>query len=320
MSLSIESPFRGSPDPLATDSSVRSEGWVEAGRAPLSELIARFLRWPQFLWAHRDLLWNAVRHDLQARYRGTLLGFAWVLALPLLQFGIYAFIFTQLLGLKLGPSAAAYPGAMGVYMFTGTLIWSSFADSVQRSTSCILDHRHLVQKLRFPAQLLPLQTGLSSLVTLSAGILAFVLFTGFTSVWQMPGLRLLVWAPVVLLLQFVLTSGIGLTLASLQVRLRDTLPVIGVLLTILMFATPIFWVPSREVLPGIEEWLPLVEMNPIHHLLYVWRDLLMSREPSLAFNGDFGHSLRVVSVWAACFFALGSWMFFRVERHFADEI
>lgn len=265
------------------------------------------------------MLLTSVKRDLQARFRGTLLGFAWVLALPLLQFAIYAFIFTQLLGVKLG-SDAAPAGAMGVYMFTGTLVWSAFADAVQRSTTCVLDHRHVVQKLRFPAELLPVQVGLSSLVTFLAGALAFVLFTGFTNVWGPPGLRLLIWAPVLVGLQLLLTSGLGLALAALQVRLRDTLPVVGVLLTVGMFVTPVFWVPSPEVLPGIEAWLGLVEANPLHHLVYAWRDLLMSGQPGLVFGGDFVHSVGVVAVWALAAFAGGSWLFFRADRHLADEI
>jgi lipopolysaccharide transport system permease protein len=315
MSYSAESPSSRS-----TGLSTPRGEWVIAGRASLLELARRFCEWPALVWGRRDLLYCSVQRDLQARFRGTFLGFAWVLALPLLQFAIYAFIFTQLLGVKLGPGAAEAPGAMGVYMFTGTLVWSGFADALQRSTSCVVDHRHLVQKVRFPAQLLPLQVGLSSLVTFVAGICAFVAFTLASDVWGVPGPRLLMWAPLLLFLQFLLTAGMGLMLAALHVRLRDTLPLVGVVLTIWMFVTPIFWVPSPEVLPGIEPWLGLVESNPVHHLVYAWRDLLMSKEPRVVFSGDFSHSLSVVACWGLGLFMLGSWAFFRVDRHLADEI
>lgn len=292
--------------------------WVVAERESLRELVTRFRGWPALLWKRRDLVACSLRRDLQARFRGTLLGFAWVLALPLLQFAIYAFIFTQLLGVKLGATAA--PGAMGVYMFTGTLVWSSFAEGIQRSTSCAQDHRHLIQKLRFPAELLPVQLCLSSLVTLLAGLLAFVGFVAVSGIWQVPSVALLKWAPLLLLLQLLFTSGLGLGLAAMQVRLRDTLPMVGVLLTVWMFVTPVFWVPSPELLPGIESWLGLVDANPMHHLLYLWRELLMSGEPSQAFEGSFARSLSLLSVWACGAFAAGSWAFFRVQRHMADEL
>jgi len=313
MSYPAESPGAGvfsSPPPGGE--------WVVAGRPSGVELRRRFLGWPRLLWKRRDLVAASVRRDLEARFRGTLLGFAWVLALPLLQFAIYAFVFTQLLGVRLGASAPA--GAMGVYMFTGTLVWSALADALSRSTTCLVDHRHLLQKLPYPAQLLPVQIGLSSLVTLLAGIAAFAAFCAASGVWSAPGRQLLVWAPLLLLLQLALTTGLGLLFAALHLRLRDTQPFVGVALTVGMFVTPIFWVPSEEVLPGVGEWRWLVELNPAHHLVYAWRELLMSGGPELVFDGSFARSLGIVGAAATVTLCAGSWAFFRVERHLADEL
>jgi lipopolysaccharide transport system permease protein len=302
-----------------TDLSVPDDPWVVAGRPGAVDLARRILAWPRVVFDRRDLLLTSVCRDLVSRFRGTLLGLAWVIAHPLLVFAIYAFIFTQLLGLRLGTSAAP-EGTLGVYMFTGTLVWTAFADALSRSTSCVLDNRNLLQKLRFPAQLLPLQVGLSSLVTFGAGLAAFWVFTLFSPVWEAPGVRLVLWAPILLLLQLLFSTGLGLALSAIQVALRDTQQLLAVGLTVWMFLTPIFWVPSAELLPGIEPWLGLVEANPVHHLVYLWRDLLMSGEPAEIFGGSFGGSLLVVSIWAAACFAVGSWIFFRAERHFADEV
>jgi ABC-type polysaccharide/polyol phosphate export permease len=315
MSYSADSLYHGNTGLSAPD-----DPWVVAGRPGAAELWARFCSWPGLLWSRRDLVVTSVRRDLAARFRGTLLGCAWVIAQPLLLFGIYAFIFTQLLGVRLGAGDAAPPGTLGVYMFTGTLVWSAVAEALSRSTTCVLDNRNLVQKVRFPAQLLPVQVGLSSLVTFLAGIAAFVLFTLCSSVWEVPGPRLWLLAPLLLLLQFAFTTGLGLALAAAQVSLRDTQPLVGVALTVGMFLTPIFWVPSAELLPGLEPWLPLVEANPLHHLVYLWRDLLMSHEPALVFGGSFGSSLAVLGAWSCGLFCCGSWVFLRVERHFADEV
>jgi len=272
------------------------------------------------VWQHRDLVATAVRRDLQARYRGTLLGYAWILLQPLLQFAIYAFIFTELLGLRLGGAQGTPAGTMGVYMFTGTLVWSAFADTLTRSSTCILEHRNLVQKVRFDAQLLPLQMALVSLVTFGAGLAAFVLFTALSPPWSLPGWSGLAWVPVLAGLQLLLTLGLGLGLAASQVLFRDTQPILATLLTVWMFVTPIFWVPSAEILPGIERWLPLVEANPVHHLVYLWRSVLMNGEPALVFNGSFEHSLLALCLWSGGLFVAGSIFFFRVERHLADEV
>ena len=300
--------------------SAERPAWVEAGRPGLSALVARISEWPRLLWCWRDLVVMSVRRDLEARFRGTLFGFAWVLAHPLLIFAIYAFIFTRLLGVRFAPGGDAPAATMGVYMFTGTLVWSAFADAVTRSTSCVLDNRNLVQKVRFPAELLPLQIGLSSLVTLIAGLAAFWTYCAATSTWQVPGFELLLWAPLLLLLQFLLAGGLGLALSGLHVLLRDTQQIVGVVLTIWMFATPIFWVPAREVLPDIGPWLPLIEANPLFHLVTLWREVLMGGEPALLFRGDRLDSLLYLAAWSGGLFAFGSVLFFRVEGHFADEV
>lgn len=295
--------------------------WVRSDAPGATELLGRLLGWPGLVARRWDLVTVSVRRDLQARFRGTLLGFAWVLAHPLLLFAVYAFLFTELLGVRLAAGDGVPAGSMGVYMFTGTLCWSAFADAVQRSTSCIVDNRNLVQKVRFPAELLPLEVGLSSLVTLAAGVAAFTLFTGLSSVWPVPGLELLWWGALLLLLQLLLTTGLGLALSAIHVVWRDTLPLVGVALTVGMFATPIFWVPSPEVLPGIGRWLPLVEANPLHHLVRAWREVLMGGEPALVFaRGSLGESVRYVALWSAGAFVLGSLVFFRQQSQLADEV
>jgi len=297
----------------------REAPWVVAGRPAVGTLARRFLRWPGLLWTHRDLTVVCVRRDLAARFRGTLLGFAWVLAHPLLLFAVYAFLFTEVLGLRLGAGAAP-AGTLGIYMFTGILVWSALNDALTRSTTCILEQRHLVQKLRFPAELLPVQAGLASLVPFAAGLLAFALFTTLTPVWPAPPVELLLWAPLLLVLQLLFTSGLGLGLAACQVALRDTREVLGVVLTVGMFLTPIFWVPSPELLPGVEPWLGLVELNPAHHLVYLWREVLMGGRPAVVFGGSFAGSLLQLALWSVASFAAGSWLFFRAQRHFADEV
>jgi len=298
-----------------------AEPWVRAGAPGATELLRRLVGWPAVVARRWDLVAVSVRRDLQARFRGTLLGFAWVLAHPLLLFAVYAFVFTELLGVRLAAGEGVPAGSMGVYMFTGTLCWSAFADAVQRSTSCIVEGRNLVQKVRFPAELLPLEVGLSSLVTLAAGVAAFTLFTGVSAAWPAPGLELLAWGPVLLLLQLLFTTGLGLALSAIHVVWRDTLPLVGVALTVGMLATPVFWVPSPEVLPGIERRLPLVEATPPHHLVRAWREVLLGGEPALAFaRGSLGESVRYVALWAVGAFVLGSLVFFRQQPQLADEV
>jgi lipopolysaccharide transport system permease protein len=234
-------------------------------------------------------------------------------------FGVYAFLFTTLLGVRIGGEGVP-PGAMGVYMFTGTLVWASFSEALTRSSTCVVEQGHLVRSVRFPAELLPLQVTLSALVTFVMGALAFVAFTLVTGVWPVPTFQQLAWAPLLLVLQLLLATGFGLGLASVNVLWRDAAPLLTVALTVWMFATPVFWVASPELLPGVAPYLGWIEANPLYHLVQTWRAVLMGSEPAGAFAVDFGDSAAQLAAWSIGVFSLGSLTFFRLQRHLADEV
>jgi lipopolysaccharide transport system permease protein len=294
--------------------------WVEAGAPRVGELALRLAAWPGVLARHRDLVTTSVRRELSARFRGTLLGALWQLVQPLLLFAVYGFVFTELLGARVGADPDAPPGTLAVFMFSGVLVWSAVADSLSRAAGSVLEQRNLVQKVRFPAQLLPLHAALAALVPFVAGLAAFSLVAPAAGLWEPPGWRLLALGPPLLAAQLLLTAGLGLALAALQVLFRDTQPILAVALTVGMFATPVFWVPDPAALPGVERWLPLLELNPFAHLVGAWRALLLSLEPGELGAPDAGRAVAVCGAFGAAAFALGSLLFFRVERHLADEV
>ncbi|HIG12602.1 MAG: ABC transporter permease [bacterium] len=317
------------PSDLSLDSSFSPEGpfsperpcapWVSSSPPSWRGLVLRCLAWPATLWRRRDLILTSVRRDLAARVRGTLLGWLWMVAQPLLMFAVYAFLFTTLLGVRIGGEGVP-AAAMGVYMFTGTLVWSALADALTRSTSCVVDQRHLVRSVRFPAELLPLQIALASLVTLTVGVLAFVGFCALTDIWPAPAPEWLLWVPLLLLLQALFSTGLGLGLASLHVLWRDTLPCVSILLTVWMFATPIFWIASPELLPGIAPYLAWIEANPAYHMVTAWRTVLMGEGLAAVSPSSFSRALVHFSAWSVFAFGLGSLVFFRLQRHLADEV
>ena len=293
-------------------------GWVVPGRPGGLGLLREVCAVPRTLRAHADLLRSGLGRELSARFRGSALGFGWVLLTPLALFAIYAFLFTRVLGLRMGPNAPA--AAMGVYMYIGTLAWAGVSEGIARGTTSVLESRHLVSKLRFPAELLPLQAALASLVPTVVGLALFALVATATDLWAAPGARLL-WAPVVLFVQLLMTVGPALALAAWHVRLRDTAQLVGVGLTVAMFATPVFWVASPALLPGIEPLLGWIELNPYHHLLQCWRSVLMGDEPQVVFERtEFLSSLgRAASFGAlSCLFGLA--VFLRGRRELADEV
>jgi hypothetical protein len=111
-----------------------------------------------------------------------------------------------------------------------------------------------------------------NIVTMMFGVAMFLLGTFTTSVWAAPGIELL-WIPVLILLQALFTYGLVLILATMQVFLRDTMQVVSIAVTVWMFLTPLFWVP--EAIPQIAQYQGFIEANPMNHLVYAWREVLM---------------------------------------------
>lgn len=305
------------PEALSAEAS--TPPWTLAAPPSWPALLVRAVTWPREAWRRRDLVWTTLRRDLAARVRGTALGWLWFLAQPLLLFAVYAFLFTALLGLKLGGGDLP-ESTLGIAMFTGTLVWASLAEALTRSASCLVERGHLLRCVRFPAVLLPLEVALASLVTLAVGVAAYLAFIALSGVWSLPRFELLAALPLLFLLQLLFTTGLGLLLASLNVLWRDTGPMLGAALTVWMFATPVFWVASADVLPSVEPYLGWVEANPATALVEAWRLVLMGGAPEVVHPRDLATSLGRLACWSFAVYLSGSLVFFRLQRHLADEV
>jgi ABC-type polysaccharide/polyol phosphate export permease len=204
-------------------------------------------------------------------------------------------------------------------MACGVLVWAAASESLSRATLSITDHAGLVKRQAFLTELLPLQAVLVEHLFLLAGLASFVAVGATLAALGVPGgvvpgAALLVGAPAALCAGLVLTYGLGLALAALQVVVRDTQHALGVALTFGMFATPVFWVPAA--LPGIEPWLSWIEANPLHQLLVAWRGALLGGVPLRAVLASSGYVL-------ACGTALliaGHALFRHLAPEFADEV
>ncbi len=313
------------PEALLPSPAGEDGGWVTARPARLVEVAQRLLRFPGLLREHVDLVTTSVRRELEIRFRGTVLGWIWPLVHPLFLFAVYYFIFTKLLAFKIPDLPPGQEAALGVYMFVGIMAWAAISESLTRGTGVIVDNGNLIKKLSFPCEILPLNVALVSLVTLLFALVVFVLATLVTPIWPAPGVELL-WVPLLLLLETVFVYGLVLLTSTLQVFLRDTLQLVGILTTVWMFATPLFWVP--ELLRGADPYLPLIHANPVHHLVAAWRGALMGELVVPGPSGPLrlidpaaipGH-VAVFALWAVAAFVVGYALFVLSQRRFADEV
>jgi homopolymeric O-antigen transport system permease protein len=306
----------------------RSSGWVLSRPARALEVLQRIACFPALAHHYRDLVGTSLRRDLAARFQGTVLGWAWPVVQPLFLFGVYYFIFTQLLQQRMPDLPVEQRSAMGVYMFCGILVWGALGEALHRGTNVIVENGNLIKKLAFPSELLPLNVVLAGLTMMLFGIAVFVVGAVLTPIWPAPGWSLL-WLPLLVFLQGTFTYGLVLFLSTLQVFLRDTLQVVGMAVTIWMFLTPVFWVPEAMNRSVLEHGL-LIGANPAYHLVRAWRGALMGDvylEPSEHIAGGYAvssaavpHHALVFAAWALGAYAVGHAFFVLSQRRFADEV
>ncbi|BAY42653.1 ABC-2 type transporter [Scytonema sp. HK-05] len=271
--------------------------------------IRRILPFSERWWAKFDLLRILVRRDLEARYKGSILGNLWPLVNQLSQLLIYTYVFSIVLKVKL--SLRGLPEnnfTFGLWIFAGLLPWIAFSGGLVQAASSVVVQPNLVKKVVFPLGLLPLVPILSAFIESSFGLMALIFFVAMFSHTLHTTLALLplVWIP-----QLLLTAGLGYLAAGLTVFLRDIPQSLGVLLNIWMYLTPIIY-PASAIPQEWRNWV--FWLNPMTAIVEVYRDLVLGGE--VKHWGEWG----VASMIAVVVFSGGLWCYQRLRPAFADVL
>ena len=259
----------------------------------------------QTIWTHRRLISSMVRREIAARYRGSIGDAAWTVLHPLLLMLTYYFVFGVVLRSRFGND-----GSQSGYVLNflaGMLPWLPFSEAVGRAPASMLEHRNFIKKLVFPVEIIQVNQAAAALVTQAFALLVFLVLLIVTR--GVPPATLL-WLPALAIPQLLLTLGISWTLSALGVYLRDLGQVIGFLLTICFFLTPICY--PAESLPA---WaLPVLKLNPMFTLVDSYRAVLVrGAAPPLV-------ALAILWIVAAAAFLAGHAWFWRLRKTFADVI
>ena len=258
------------------------------------------------LWTNRKLMRSMVTRDILARYRGSFGGALWAFLTPLLLMATYFFVFGVVLQSKFSgdPSRSGYV----LYFLAGMLPWLAFSEAVGRAPSVILEYRTFVKKLVFPLETLPMNLVLAGLVTEAFGVVIFL--CGLLAArGTVPGS--VVWLPVLLVPQVLLSVGISWILAATGVFVRDLGQVIGFLLTLWFFLTPICY-EERSDLPG---WISgILGFNPVLILVRGYRAILLEN------TSPWSPGLAALWIGSAAIAILGYAWFHRLRKSFADVI
>ena len=283
---------------VATQSTMRRERALRSfGRAWVYPFLT--------VWRNRGLIRTMVRRDILGRYRGSFGGVFWTVINPLLLMLTYFFVFGVVLRARFGADQSR--SGFALYFLAGMLPWLAFSEAAGRSAGVMLEHRNFVKKLVFAVETLPVNLVVSGLVSEFFAVALFCVFL----LGARGGLPAsVVWLPLLVAPQILFTTGVSWFLAALGVFVRDLGQVIGFLLTLWFFLTPICY-PESSLPP---EFVSVFSKNPIYVLVRGYRAILLENRPP-----DFGPLWKFWLV-AVAVFVLGHAWFYKLRKSFADII
>ncbi len=251
-----------------------------------------------------------IKREVIGRYRGSFLGLLWTFVNPILMLAIYTFVFGVVFKVRLDPqNTDIYDDkfAFALLLFTGLILFNLFSECLSRAPGLVLANVNYVKKVIFPLEILPLVSLGSALF--HAGISFLVLFT-FMLVIDHPIHWTLICLPVIVLPLLLLIMGLSWMLASIGVYVRDIGQFIGLILTMLLFMSPIFY-PASALPESVRDYLFL---NPLSFVIEQARAVtLYGQLPD--WNGlIIYYMLASIVAWA------GLMWFMKTRKGFADVL
>lgn len=253
---------------------------------------------------NRGLLYSLAVNDIKVRYLGSYMGILWAFIQPLVTICIMWFVFE--VGFRAAPKANV---PFILWLVAGMIPWFFLADAIGSASNSIVDNSYLVKKVVFRISLLPLIKILSALF-IHAFFIIFLLFM-FGISGYFPGIH------ATQLIYYLFASvcfiiGLSFITSSIVVFARDFGQIIGVIIQLLFWATPIFW--SLDAVPAKYHYIFFV--NPIFYIINGYRDALINKV------WFWQHPIWALYFWGITLllFAIGALIFRKLKPHFADVL
>jgi ABC-type polysaccharide/polyol phosphate export permease len=259
----------------------------------------------QTLYRYRQLILALTARDLKARYRGSLLGFFWSLANPLLLLTVYTVVFTFFF-----PSNVVRPYPL--FLFAGILPWTFFSAAVLESTNAISSNAGLIKKVMFPAEALPLVVVASHLVHFALAMPVLIIATvAFALHGDITMHMTMLLVPLLMIVQTLFVAGIAMMVSSASVLFRDLRDILTNLMQLGFFVTPILYLIDRVESRGFRA---LLRLNPMTPFVVSYQDVLFfGHLPGLA-------DTFLMLAYAAVSVMIGATVFDRLRDTLAEAI
>ncbi|WP_295954063.1 ABC transporter permease [Rhodoferax sp.] len=258
------------------------------------------------LMANRSLIYSLAKRDVVGRYRGSAMGLLWSFFNPVLMLAVYTFVFSLIFKARWAGGSGSKT-EFALVLFAGLLAFSLFSECLNRAPSLIVSNVNYVKKVIFPLEILPVVALGSAAFHFLIGLVVWLIF--YLTFFGIPDATIL-QLPLVILPLILMTLGLSWFLASLGVYLRDMAQIIGVITTVLMYLSPIFY--PIAALP--EKYRPLMQISPLTFVIEQTRDTMV-----------WGKSIQWEMWWTHIAIAtLVAWMGFawfqKTRKGFADVL
>ena len=250
------------------------------------------------LYKYRELLKTNVKKEIRGKYKGSFLGVLWSFVNPLLTTLVYAIIFPFIL--KSGRDHYT------TFIVIAILPWTFFTTSISQ-TNCILIQGQILKKVYFPRIILPLSVVLSTLVNFLISCLIIFIFLFFSGI----GFNInILYLPLIIITQFILTFGLLLITCSIDVYVRDLEYIVNFFMAMLFYATPVLY--SMDMFP--ERIQRILHINPMATIIESYRDIFyFQTAPNF-------YRLAIVFACSVLVLLIGIKVFNKLEKGFAEEV
>lgn len=260
-------------------------------------------------WINRALVLRLAKREVEARYKGSMLGLLWAALLPLIMIGIYSFVFSSVMRSRwvVSPTQGEVPYDFAMLLFAGFILFTLFSETVSRAPGLMLENPAYIKKILFPLDTLPWIATIGA--SISAGIAFCVFIILYLFLYGLPPVTIFL-LPLIVLPIFFLTLGATYLLSCLGVFLRDLRQLTPLVTTAMLFLSPVLY--PLEAVP--EAFRPLINLNPMTIGVVQARQVIFWGEVP-----NFG----LLGIYTLCTFALasiGCMCFNRVKKAFADVI
>jgi len=248
---------------------------------------------------HKDLLKSLVQRNLSIQYKGSALGFIWILLEPILNMAILSFVFTKIIRFQIDK----FP----LFILSAILPWNFFSRALSEATSSIIENANLVKKAYFRRELLPISSVLSNFVSLIFSLLVFI---PVLVLFKIPLNLSIFFLPVVICSHMLFTLGLAFFLSCVNVYFRDINSIIRFILMLWFYLTPIFY--PLSMVP--QDLRYIYKLNPMVSIIAMYRNILF--EGKIPQFSD----LCIASITGIAVTAVGYVIFRKYQSGFAKEI